>query len=73
MDVHLAPILPNEGHGMLGRSLLWLWVGLIIKDRPRSARGRKEVGVIGQASWLSSIINLVNTSMHIKYWKGISH
>ncbi|KAK0513446.1 hypothetical protein JMJ35_004432 [Cladonia borealis] len=30
-------------------------------SRPRSARGRKEVGVIGQASWLSSIINLVNT------------
>ncbi|CAD6591425.1 MAG: hypothetical protein ASARMPREDX12_005163 [Alectoria sarmentosa] len=29
--------------------------------RPRSARGRKEVGMIGQAGWISSIINLVNT------------
>ncbi|KAL8671322.1 MAG: hypothetical protein Q9168_004183 [Polycauliona sp. 1 TL-2023] len=29
--------------------------------RQRSSRGRKEVGVIGQASWLSSVINLVNT------------
>ncbi|KAL8887975.1 MAG: hypothetical protein Q9205_007384 [Flavoplaca limonia] len=29
--------------------------------RQRSFRGRKEVGVIGQASWLSSCINLVNT------------
>ncbi|KAL9022263.1 MAG: hypothetical protein Q9185_000505 [Variospora sp. 1 TL-2023] len=29
--------------------------------RQRSARGRKDVGVIGQASWLSSVINLVNT------------
>ena len=32
--------------------------------RPRSARGRKEVGMIGQASWISSVINLVNTSRH---------
>ncbi|KAF6239784.1 hypothetical protein HO173_002330 [Letharia columbiana] len=30
-------------------------------SRPRSARGRKEVGMIGQASWISSVINLVNT------------
>ncbi|KAL8838192.1 MAG: hypothetical protein Q9170_002235 [Blastenia crenularia] len=29
--------------------------------RPRSSRGRKEVGVVGQASWLSSVINLLNT------------
>ncbi|KAL8992818.1 MAG: hypothetical protein Q9169_006819 [Polycauliona sp. 2 TL-2023] len=29
--------------------------------RQRSTRGRKEVGVMGQASWLSSVINLVNT------------
>lgn len=29
--------------------------------RPRTPRGRKEVGMIGQASWLSSVINLVNT------------
>ena len=43
----------------------------MIHDRPRSARGRKEVGVIGQASWLSSIINLVNTSTDAKSWKGI--
>ena len=30
--------------------------------RPRSARSRKEVGVVGQASFASSVINLVNTS-----------
>lgn len=41
------------------------------QDRPRSARGRKEVGVIGQASWLSSIINLVNTSTDTKRWRVI--
>ncbi|KAL8805849.1 MAG: hypothetical protein Q9200_005270 [Gallowayella weberi] len=29
--------------------------------RQRSSRGRKEVGLIGQASWLSSVINLLNT------------
>ncbi|KAI4116258.1 MAG: hypothetical protein LQ338_007744 [Usnochroma carphineum] len=29
--------------------------------RPRSSPGRKEVGMVGQASWLSSVINLVNT------------
>ncbi|KAL8952059.1 MAG: hypothetical protein Q9222_002011 [Ikaeria aurantiellina] len=29
--------------------------------RPRSARGRKEVGVVGQASWISSVVNLLNT------------
>ena len=73
MDVHLAPTPPNEGHGMHGMSLLWLWAVLILRDRPRSARGKKEVGVIGQASWLSSIINLVNTSMDIKYGKRIPH
>lgn len=36
-----------------------------ITDKPSSqrlSRGRKEVGVVGQASWLSSVINLVNTS-----------
>ena len=31
--------------------------------RHRSGRGRKEVGIIGQASWISSVINLLNTSM----------
>ena len=31
--------------------------------RPRSSRGRKEVGVVGHASWISSVINLLNTSM----------
>ncbi|KAI4170549.1 MAG: hypothetical protein LQ343_004926 [Gyalolechia ehrenbergii] len=29
--------------------------------RQRSSRGRKEVGIVGQAGWLSSVINLVNT------------
>ncbi|KAL8926214.1 MAG: hypothetical protein Q9208_003117 [Pyrenodesmia sp. 3 TL-2023] len=29
--------------------------------RQRSSRGRKEAGIVGQASWLSSVINLVNT------------
>ncbi|MCJ1429224.1 hypothetical protein MMC29_007137, partial [Sticta canariensis] len=29
--------------------------------RQRSNRGRKEVGMIGQASWISSVINLLNT------------
>ncbi len=36
---------------------------LLICCRRRSSRGRKEVGIIGQASWISSVINLVNTSM----------
>ncbi len=36
-------------------------------NRQRSARGRKEVGMIGQASWISSVINLVNTSMEAQY------
>ncbi|KAF2398081.1 vacuolar amino acid transporter-like protein 6 [Trichodelitschia bisporula] len=27
----------------------------------RTRRGKKEVGIIGQASWISSVINLVNT------------
>ena len=30
--------------------------------RRRNSRTRKEAGVIGQASWASSVINLVNTS-----------
>ncbi|KAL9634629.1 MAG: hypothetical protein Q9164_003975 [Protoblastenia rupestris] len=34
---------------------------MLTSARPRSARGRKDVGVIGQASWASSVINLVNT------------
>ncbi|KAL8904810.1 MAG: hypothetical protein Q9207_003033 [Kuettlingeria erythrocarpa] len=29
--------------------------------RQRSSRARKEMGMVGQASWLSSVINLVNT------------
>ncbi|KAL8724930.1 MAG: hypothetical protein Q9181_006612 [Wetmoreana brouardii] len=29
--------------------------------RQRPGRGRKEVGIVGQASWLSSVINLLNT------------
>jgi len=28
----------------------------------RTRRGKKEVGVVGQASWISSVVNLVNTS-----------
>jgi len=30
--------------------------------RRRLSRGKKEIGIIGQASWISSVINLVNTS-----------
>ncbi|KAI4200814.1 MAG: hypothetical protein LQ346_002295 [Caloplaca aetnensis] len=29
--------------------------------RQRPSRGRKEVGMVGQASWLSSVVNLLNT------------
>ncbi|MCJ1269669.1 hypothetical protein MMC22_009561 [Lobaria immixta] len=29
--------------------------------RQRSSRGRKDVGMIGQASWISSVVNLLNT------------
>ena len=36
----------------------------LMMSRPRSARGKKEVGMIGQAGWISSVINLVNTSAH---------
>ena len=71
MGVHPVPIPPNEGHGMQSRPLLYPSVQLIMMDRPRSARGRKEIGVIGQASWLSSIINLVNTSTHSTYSRDI--
>ena len=28
----------------------------------RSRRGRKDLGIVGQASWTSSVINLLNTS-----------
>lgn len=38
-------------------------IEILTVDRPRSTRGRKEVGMIGQATWTSSVINLVNTSM----------
>ena len=40
-----------------------IWVSLDA-DRMlhRSRRGRKDVGIIGQASWTSSVINLLNTS-----------
>lgn len=38
---------------------------LLICYRIRNGRGRKEVGIIGQASWLSSVINIVNTSKEI--------
>ena len=34
----------------------------LMSIRRRNSRGRKEVGIIGQASWLSSVVNLVNTS-----------
>ena len=34
----------------------------LTSGRPRSAKGKKEVGVVGQASFASSVINLVNTS-----------
>lgn len=50
-----------KGHGMLLR-LCVASTDKLTGLRPRSARGRKEVGMIGQASWISSIINLVNTS-----------
>ena len=59
---------PNSYHGSrydftaLLASILWKIVKLT-GSRPRSTRGRKEVGMIGQASWISSVINLVNTSM----------
>ena len=52
--------------GMLLQPWWPLYGGKIVKltgSRPRSTRGRKEVGMIGQASWISSVINLVNTSM----------
>ena len=29
-------------------------------------RHGKDAGIIGQASWISSVINLVNTSMNLK-------
>ena len=46
-------------------SVGWIHVetSKLIESRPRSVRGRKEMGVIGQASWISSVINLLNTSM----------
>ncbi len=36
---------------------------LLMRRRRRQARGRKDVGYVGQAGWASSVINLVNTSM----------
>lgn len=57
---------PNSYHG--SRYALTALLGsfeihTLTGGRPRSSRGRKEVGIIGQASWISSVVNLVNTSM----------
>lgn len=34
---------------------------MLMSGSSRSSRGRKDIGIVGQASWLSSVINLVNT------------
>ena len=60
----------TKGHGILPR-LCVAGPDKLIGCRPRSARGRKEVGMIGQASWTSSIINLVNTSMRRPKLDGV--
>lgn len=40
----------------------------------RRGRGKKDVGFLGQASWISSVINLVNTStvryLYVRFWKA---
>jgi len=70
MDDQLVPILLDlgmwkvESLNFLGCFEGTLGSGLTFR-RLRSSRGKKEVGVIGQASWISSVINLVNTSMSI--------
>ncbi|KAI9873699.1 MAG: hypothetical protein M1830_010707 [Pleopsidium flavum] len=52
--------LGGDAEGFGGRSLS---VGSSSRGRRRRlSRGKKEMGIIGQASWISSVINLVNTS-----------
>lgn len=65
---------PNSYHGsryaltaLLGSREIHKLTG----GRPRSSRGRKEVGIIGQASWISSVVNLVNTSMRWQKMYGL--
>lgn len=65
---------PNSYHGSryaLTALLGSLDIHGLTGDRPRSSRGRKEVGIIGQASWSSSVINLVNTSMRWQEMYGL--
>lgn len=53
---HETPILPMIHY--YSRVLI-----LFSLRRQRFSRGRKDVGFIGQASWISSVINLLNTSI----------
>lgn len=62
-----VPIHHIEAYGVLTRtenSFTTFDSGTdLIVLRRRSSRVRKEMGTIGQASWASSVINLLNTSM----------
>lgn len=65
---------PNSYHGSryaLMALLGSLDIHRLTGGRPRSSRGRKEVGIIGQASWISSVINLANTSMRWQRMYGL--
>lgn len=44
------------------RAASWFLSADTSLPRHRSSRGRKEMGLVGQASWISSVVNLLNTS-----------
>ena len=72
VDARWVLILHIEAHGMLplidpfddiAMAVCQLRnLQILIWYRRRSSRGRKDAGIVGQASWISSVINLVNTS-----------
>ena len=63
-------LIHTMGHGMPQQPCCII-DDQLTRGRPRSSRGRKEVGIIGQASWISSVVNLVNTSMCGKTLYGL--
>ena len=52
---------------MRGRRLVYYSNGMRLKANiRRRGRGKQDIGFAGQATWLSSVINLVNTSTNPK-------
>jgi hypothetical protein len=53
---------PNNGSGPGRRFAQRIGGYDSVLTLTRTRKGRKEVGFVGQASWVSSVVNLVNTS-----------